>query len=429
METSPVLVKPVNLKTIRIFAVGNAGLNVVEPLVNAVLQPSAFIAVNADSVSLASSSAPEKILIENPQMRGLGIGGDPERGRAAAEEQFPRFKSFAEGASLVVIVAGLGGASGTGISPVVARAARESGALVLAFAILPFDCEGSLRQEFAEAGLRQLRKNADLVVCLSNQKTVTLLGENISVAETFKASNQVLAHALRGVFQAMDQDCAMGLPFLELCRLISQRSADCLYALVETSGPDRAQVAVEKLVVHPMLDGQAGLAQAEALAVCVMGGPSLSMGEVNKTMEEINRRCAGIPVIMGACVSPSMQDCLSLAVLVARSQRETMQSDPADNPKALSEGLVGQLLEHQESPRPGSRFVPPAPDLPPEKMRQITTRQLPGARSRKSSVKLRQGQLPLEIVSKGRFDKSEPTIHKGEDLDVPTYIRRGISLN
>jgi cell division protein FtsZ len=421
-------------RAVRVFGIGNAGLNVIETLMGQVLPPAAFVGINSDPSSLSRSSVPEKIQIESRQLPGLGFGGDPERGRAAAEEQVPRLKSLCEGQGLVILVTGLGGAAGTGITPVVARVAKETGALVICFGILPFECEGSLRIEFASAGLERLRESADLVICLSNQKTASMMSESLSLVETFKSSNRILGDSICGVLKALQMDCVMGLPFLELCKLDSQRSADCVYALVESQGPERSSEVLEKLVAHPMLDGAEGLRQSEALAVCVMGGTSLSMAEVNRIMDGINRTCDGVPAIMGACVTPDAGETLSLAVLACRSHRETPDVDPVDvraaaQPGSRSEPLAGHLLKEESQPRPQSRFVPPAPDLPPEKMRQIVTRQVSTSKARRGSQKMRQGQLPLEIVSKGRFDKSEPTIVKGEDLDVPTYIRRGVSLN
>jgi len=135
-------------------------------------------------------------------------------------------------------------------------------------------------------------------------------------------------------------------------------------------------------------------------------------------------KAEGTQVTMGAAIDPQLKDRLAVTIIAACKQEEP--SLPAE--RARPEELPDQLLG-RSSARPQSRFVPPAPSLHPDQVRHILSRQGMGGRSRKAGPKLRQGQLPLEIVSKGRFDKSEPTIHKGEDLDVPTYIRRGIALN
>jgi hypothetical protein len=173
------------------------------------------------------------------------------------------------------------------------------------------------------------------------------------------------------------------------------------------------------------------------VAVCVLGGPSLSMTEVNRIMEQLNHRCESAPVLMGAAITQELGDSLLIVLLLAApdeidsastSNEEDLQVEPAARGKGEDFGV--QLLDPAGGTRLHSRFVPPPPSLPPEKMAQLLKQQGRGAgRGRKGQSKLRQTQLPLEIVSKGRFDKSEPTIHKGEDLDVPTYIRRGVALN
>jgi cell division protein FtsZ len=158
------------------------------------------------------------------------------------------------------------------------------------------------------------------------------------------------------------------------------------------------------------------------------------MSEVNRVMEQITGECSKAQIIMGAAIDEAFRDRLAVT-LVASHRSEPAVAMPQEKESAsmetpeLGESLDAQLL-NRTTARPNSRFVPPPPALTPEKMQQLMARQPSGAsRPKKSSTKMRQGTLPLEIISKGRFDKSEPTIHKGEDLDVPTYIRRGVSLN
>ena len=148
-------------RAIKIFGVGGGGVILNDALNHEEFSGAAFAAIDTDAASLAASSAAMKIHLESKLLRGLGTGGDPERGRALAEEQFSTLKSACEGAKVVLIIAGLGGGAGSGISPVLARAAKETGALVLAFVTLPFVCEGNRRQQQAQQGLEQLKSAAD----------------------------------------------------------------------------------------------------------------------------------------------------------------------------------------------------------------------------------------------------------------------------
>jgi len=421
---------------IKAFGIGNAGVNMLDQLARDGVGAASLIAVHSDAKVLSSCSAGEKVHFENKVSRaGNGSDGSGITAIMAAEEQLPRLKAVCSGADVILIIAGLGGALGTGLSAVIAAAAREAGAFVLAFVALPFDCEGSQRSQFAEAGLKRLRDSADLVICWPNQKTLGCMDEATSLLDTFKTSNRLLGHCVRGAWRALGGETAMGLSFLELCRSIGCHSTECVLGIAEMTGPNRVPDALEHLFAHPMLAGPEVFQQAPAVGVGVMGGPALAMAEVNRIMDEIHRRCETAPVVMGATIIPELGESLLIIVLLSRADQGVEAAESSNDPatELAPRGTTNfgmQLLDNGAGERRHSRFVPPPPSLPPEKMAQLLKQQSRGAgRARKGQSKLRQTQLPLEIVSKGRFDKSEPTIHKGEDLDVPTYIRRGVALN
>jgi cell division protein FtsZ len=413
---------------IKVFGVGGAGVVVVERLIGHGLCPATAAVLNTDAQTLAASSAAEKLHLETSLLRGLGTGGDPDRGRAVAEEQLPKLKLMCEGADVVFIVAGLGGGAGTGISPVLARAARQAGALALGFVTTPFDCEGSRRQRLAQLGLAALKAAADGVICLPNQKVFKLIDENTSVLETFKITNDLLAEGVRGVWRLLVQPGLIPIHFTDLCALLRDRHAENFFAVVEAMGPARSREVVEKLLAHPMLEGGQILTESGAVLVSLTGGPDLTMAEVNRVMEQINRHCEHAQVMMGAAIDENFRERITLTLIAARKEPE----EPKEESRSSSDGEQLDAQLRSATTRPASRFVPPAPALPQEKMEQMLARQGRGAPRKsagKNASKLRQTQLALEIVSKGRFDQSEPTIHKGEDLDIPTYIRRGVALN
>jgi cell division protein FtsZ len=435
METNPFTqadsAKSISLK---IFGVGNAGINVLEQVAKNALPQAAFVAVNTDPNSLLASTAAEKICLETRMMRGLGTGGDPERGRAVAEQNLAAFKTACAEVNVVFLVTGLGGGAGTGISPLLVRVAKEAGALVLVFATLPFDCEGNRRQRQARQGLQELKETADGVICLPNQKLFKLIDENTSVLDTFKLSNQLLAEGVGSVWRLIAGKGLIEIHFDELSGFLRDRHAESHFAIAEAAGATRSREVIDKLLAHPMLDGGKTLNESDAVLVSIIGGTDLSMSEINRVMEHINGRCAKAQVIMGAATDPKFQDRLAVT-LIATRRNESLLAKPG-----LDETASGEATEHEESldtqfhrstgGRPKSRFVPPPPAMSAESMEQLAGQQARGGgRGRKARPKFLQTQLPLEIISKGRFDKSEPTIHKGEDLDVPTYIRRGVALN
>lgn len=410
---------------IRAFGVGNAGINILELFIRSGFSAQECVAF--DTAPIRSSSAGHKIHFETRARRGMGPESNPEGGQALAEEQTASLKTLCTHVDVVFIIAGLGGGAGTGISPVLARIAKESGALVLAFVMTPFECEGSRRKQLAEDGLTQLQSAADGLICLPNQKVLKLINENTSFVDAFKDADQLLADAIRGIWRLLTHKGLIVIHPAELCSLLRDQHNDCVFAVAEAAGATRSREVLDRVFAHPLLDGGSILAESSAVLVSLIGGPDLTMTEVNRVVEEINVKCDGAQLTMGAAISEQFRERLAVTLIAARRKVEAPPSRLAE--RAEPEVLRDQFL-NRTAPRTASRFVPPPPTLPPEQVQQMLAHQGHGhSRPRKAAPKLRQTQLPLEIVSRGRFDKSEPTIHKGEDLDVPTYIRRGVALN
>jgi len=387
--------------SVRILAIGNAGDALLGALNPAEFAGAEFAAINTDAAALAASVAPVKIHLENKLFRGLGSGGDPDRAKALAEEQFSTLKSACAGANVVFILAGLGGGAGSGICPILAKAAHEAGALVLAFVTLPFECEGNRREAQAQAALEQLKAAADGVICLPSQKIFKLIDENSTLVETFRVTGGFLLEGVRGVWSLLTRPGLIQVHFGDLCGLIRDRHAENAFAFVEASGPGRAREVAEKILNHPLLDEGRALAESDAVLVSLTAGKDLTMAEISRVMEQVKHQCVHAQVIMGAAVDAGLKEKLCVTVIAARANAR-----PAHvSPRAESHGL--------------------APAAAPPHREPALSRQ----RKRGAGTKPVQGQLPLTIISKGRFDKSEPTLHRGEDLDIPTFIRRGIALN
>ena len=181
------------------------------------------------------------------------------------------------GADIVFLLAGLGGGTGTGAAPVLARMARESGALVLAIVTMPFEFEGLRRQQQAEYGLHLLKSAADAVICLPNQKLFKLLDEKTSVVDGFKISNALLAEGLHGIWRLLTRTGLINVDFADLCSVTRGRHSASSFASAEASGERRAEQIVEKLLSHPLLDGGQALSEADAVLVSLVGGPDLTL--------------------------------------------------------------------------------------------------------------------------------------------------------
>jgi cell division protein FtsZ len=404
---------------IKVLGIGGAGCNAVDHLAAQALPGVSYALLNTDAAALGRLSSATRLVLGNKLTRGLGVGGDPERGRMAAEEDEARLQELCQGAEVVFVVAGLGGGTGTGGAPVLARVAKEAGALVLGIVFLPFDFEGHRRARQAQIGLSALKGVADGVICLPNQKLFKLVDENTSLIEAFAITNDLVADGVRGIWRLLAQPGMINVDFADLCSVAQGRHAESILATAEARGEHRAREVVDRLLAHPLIAGGVALAEASGLLVAIAGGPDLTTVEVSRIMEQLNRHAEQASIIMGAAVSEDLAE--QLTVTLVASCKAPGNAAPVEKEEAPE--LAKQLVEPTPAPRPPSRFVAPPPEVAPEQLLQAQ------GRSRKASSRLRQGQLPLEIVSKGRFEKSEPTIHHGQDLDVPTYIRRGVALN
>lgn len=451
MNPHPLLPPPspvsLRLPVARIIGVGGAGLQAVEHMVRAGLEGASYAVVHTDMRRLEASTIPAKLLLGAKVTRGLKVG-EPEMGRALAEADAHELRHLCEGADLVIVVAGLGGNTASGAAPVLARVARENGALVLALATLPFDFEGRRRQVQARAALQQLRAAADAVICLPNQKITAILDDQTSLTEAMQIIDDLLAKGVRGLLRLLSREGLINVDFSDLCQVVRGRQAESCFATAEAEGENRAREVVERLVRSPLLDAGQGLAQADALLISLTGGPGLSLKDVNLVMEQINRAAEHAQVIMGALIDPALGDRLAVTVVasrhlpaeaaspVPRGQAESELAAAAEPEPPAAVFPIGDVPDRSTG-RPEApagmgarRYVPPAPELSSEQTeRLLGGRSGAGSSRRRGRVKPQQTTLPLEVVSKGRFAKTEPTVHRGEDLDTPAYIRRGVALN
>jgi cell division protein FtsZ len=433
---------PKESPAIKVIGVGGAGLQALEQIAQSGFAGLGYAVIHTDARRLAQSSIGEKLLLGAERLRGLSAGGDPDVGQAAAEAEAGKLRDICAGADLLIVVAGLGGGTGSGAAPVVARLAREQGTLVLALAVLPFDFEGRRRRQQAQDALRRLKTAADAVICLPNQKVAQLIDEHTTLFEAFKFANQLLAQGVGGLWCLLQRHGLINVDFADLCHVVRGRQAESCFAAAQAQGEHRARDVLAQLFASPMLDGGRLLAEADAVLVSVAGGLDLTLKEVNQVMDQIKRRCENAQLVVGAAVDAAFNQRLAVTLVAAkRNPPDAQTAAAAVETRAGPEPLRSELppspleLDTQHLSPPvaetgGSQLVPPAPELTAEQTAQLLAQRAGAAGAREEKArKLRQGILPLEIVSKGRFARSEPTVHRGADLDLPTYIRRNLPLN
>jgi cell division protein FtsZ len=347
-----------------------------------------------------------------------------------ASNEAAKLREALKDCDLLFLLAGMGGGTGSGVAPVLARLARESGALVLAMVTTPYDFEGPRRAKQAAAGLQLLRAEADAVICVPNQKTSQMLDANTSVLDAFSFTNGVMAEALLGIYHMLTRPGLVNVDFSYLCSVLRGRHVESALATARAGGEQRAREVIEKILASPLLDCGQALAEADQVLASVVASSDLTMAEINKIMEQLGRHVDREKLTVGTAIDPAQAGSISMTLIAAKHGK---LPPPPEAPETLTprhsvhtSTASSHFLDEDSSPRPAPRFVPPPPETTPENARSLLAAQ---GSSRKKKSAWKQELLALEIVSRGRFEKSEPTIHRGADLDVPTYIRRGIPLN
>jgi cell division protein FtsZ len=237
---------------------------------------------------------------------------------------------------------------------------------------------------------------------------------------------------IQGVCRLLTRNGLIKVDFADLCAVTRGRHVESSFASAQAAGASRAADLAEKILGHPLLEEGLVLAEARSVLVSLQGGPDLTMSEVQCVMDRLNRHCGPASVTFGAVIDPAFEGRLAMTVIASRGSDEEAQEQreaPSPGRQAGSPLAPGaELFGTPSAARPPSRYVPPAPEFSHEQKERMYSLQSGGPR-KKGFRSPRQTQLQLDIVPRSRFAKSEPTIHEGEDLDIPTYIRRGLSLN
>ena len=403
---------------LKLVGVGGAGGNAVNEIAAArtsgrpVLTGVDLLAVNTDLQALDAISGSDRLQIGAAITRGLGAGGDPEIGARAAQHDAERLEAVLQNSDVVFLAAGLGGGTGTGASPVIARIAKEQGALVLAFVAMPFGFEGKRRGDQAAIGLEQLKTQADAVICIQNDRLFKMLGGNAPATEAFQRGNEIIANGVQAIWQLLSRKGLINLDFADLRATLGGKHCEGIFSHGEAAGADRARDAVKQLLENPLFDANETLARAEGLLVSILGGPDLSLADVQRVVEPITRLAQRAHVIMGTAIDETQRDRLAVTV-IASTGNVAKRLPLAVGPRTpISTRPITTYPAHPTatSPTPATVAEAPAPSAA-----------VPGR-------KPKQADLPLQPVSRGRFGKDAPALYNGEDLDVPTFLRRGVSL-
>jgi cell division protein FtsZ len=292
------------IAAIRVVGVGGAGLNALHRMMDAGIAQVDFIAVNTDVQALAVSDAPVKISIGEDVTHGLGSGADPSVGRAAAEDAADQLRTTLRGSDMVFVTAGEGGGTGTGAAPVVARIAREVGALTVGIVTTPFRFEGTRRRAAADKGVEELRAACDTVIVIPNDRLLEVLDRSTSMIDAFRIADDVLRQGVQGICDLITTPGLINLDFADV-RTVMQNAGTALMGIGYATGPNRAKEAAERALGSPLIDAE--IVNARGILLSIAGGDDLSLLEVNDAAEVVRATATDeTNIIFGANVDPRL---------------------------------------------------------------------------------------------------------------------------
>ena len=288
------------LAVIRVVGVGGGGCNAVNRMIEAGIEGVEFIAVNTDQQQMQMSEAPVKINIGRERTQGLGSGADPEVGRLSAEDSYDRIKTALRGSDMVFVTAGEGGGTGSGAAPVVARIAREVGALTVGIVTAPFKFEGNRRSTQSVAGVKALRDSSDTVIVIPNDRLLDVLEKGTSLVESFRVADDVLRQGVQGICDLITLPGLINLDFADV-RTIMQNAGSAMMGIGMATGSQRAHEAATHAIKSPLIDHE--VRSARGILLAISGGSDLSLHEVNEAAEVVRAAADDeTTIIFGASV-------------------------------------------------------------------------------------------------------------------------------
>jgi len=468
---------------IKVVGVGGAGCNVLDRIVLDGLDKADLIAINTDVQALASSVAAHKVQLGRTVTRGLGAGGDPEVGYNAAYESADELRQALTEARMIFVCTGLGGGTGSGAAPAVAQVAREGGSLVIAFATLPFAFEGKRRLAQAQEALAKLRENCDAVICFENDRMGDMVAPKAGIHQAFAIADVTISQSVRSIIGLIQRPGLIRIGFDDLLSALRSPSGRCLFGFGESDSDNRAHDALTQALKNPLMDRGRMLADASHVLVQVSGGPGMTLTEVEILMQELGRHIHDhTQILFGTAVDGRMGNRLSVTLIsslasaedetavsakpasVAKPQPPPAEPEPppiaeppppiweqpaeivpsavADEPAPVLEwpAVASELIQADEpevfapepaplaqaSEEPFGEETPPQPRVILPKKKPMPFKEPKPVVEKKPLA--RQEVMQFEPVTRGRFEKSEPTIVEGQDLDVPTFLRKNVRV-
>lgn len=398
---------------IKIIGVGGAGTNAVDALDLKDFPAVQLAAINTDAQSLSNSSIPEKLIIGRSVTRGLGAGGEVEIGRAAAEADRAAIEQMLAGQDLVILIVGLGGGTGSPAAAIVAQVAAKTNALVLAFATLPFSFEGARRKRIAEESIGELRQLVHGLIPLPNDVLLQEGEEDTSVLNAFAVADRWIGRGVHSLCAMLLQAGLINQDLSSLRSVFHTHGGRAVFAIGTASGGDYVKQALEELFICPLLHLGDRPSKFDRIIVNVIGGEDLGISKVNAIMTMVSQRFdSREDIVFGAIIDPRLSESLEICILgKADMERRVsaVQAAPAKEVKTFDGGLgfETEISRDSKGPRPVHK-----------------------TKLSKKEAEANQDEFLFvdDNAERGYFTKTDRNDYAGEDLDVPTFMRRGIKI-
>lgn len=320
---------------IRVVGIGGGGGNSTDSMISeGQIQGVDFIALNTDAQALLKNKATTKLQIGENLTRGLGSGGNPEIGRAAAEESVEKIKQLLEGSDMVFLTAGMGGGTGTGATSIVAQAAKEAGALTIAVVTKPFHFEGARRKVAAEEGIEELKDKVDTLITIPNQRILEAVDKKLSLIEAFKVADSVLGHGVKGISDIITVPGLINVDFADV-KAIMNEAGSALMGIGVGVGENRAQLAARQATSSPLLE--VSMEGARGVLFNITGGADMTMQEVEDASRVISKSAdPDANIIFGAAINEELKDEIRITLIAtgfdeSRVRLQQMVEDTVEN--------------------------------------------------------------------------------------------------
>ncbi len=375
---------------ILLIGVGGMGINALGTIHGLPGDHPELVAIDTDGAVLKAASVPRRVQIGATLTNGQSTGGDVDLGRRSANNEFTKLRELFVDVDLVVLITGLGGGVGSGAAPVIAQTARDEGTLVISVAALPFPFEGDERIRLAEKALDLLRRASHAVVTMPNQYLLEDAADEASLKDAFRKADEQLGTGFGVLWKLLAQHNLINLDFISLKHMLETAGGVCTMVYAEGGGKSKARLVLNRIMNHPAIKGDNVLSEANGLLVGVLGSPDMTLMDVQDVMNGIAGAVhSNARRFMGAGIDASMRNRIGVMLLIGGKAEEPKAEPMAEPPRIVP--------------------IPVPEDRKPKRAEQ------------------REFEMPT-TATKGRFKDVEPTIHEGEDLDLPTFIRRGMKL-